>query len=134
MFGLPALAAARTSAGWKQIAKAATRRKSDKSFRTGPLGLHKGGVLRFRLAVCCSRDVFFMLTQHHEYGTNQVRLRGRFKPFVLHLSDGRKFKIPHPEFILVGKGVVVVLRKDGLVETLNALHITSVEDSKAKAA
>ena len=64
----------------------------------------------------------------------KLRLRGGFKPFILHLSDGRKFKIPHPEFILVGRGVVAVLRKDGLVETLDALHITSVEDLNAKAA
>jgi hypothetical protein len=53
-----------------------------------------------------------------------------FKPFVLHLSDGRKFKIAHPEFILVGKHVVAVLREDDLVETVDALHIVSVEDLK----
>jgi hypothetical protein len=61
-------------------------------------------------------------------------MRGGFKPFVLHLSDGRKFKISHPEFILVGRGIVVVLREDDLVETLDALHIVSVEDLKAEAA
>ena len=64
----------------------------------------------------------------------RLRLRGGFKPFVLHLSDGRHFKIAHPEFILVGKGIVVVLREDDLVETLDALHITSVEDIKTEAA
>jgi hypothetical protein len=68
--------------------------------------------------------------------TEQIRLRLRngFKPFVLHLSDGRQFKIAHPEFIIVGKGVVAVLREDDLVETLDALHIVSVEDVKAEAA
>jgi len=64
----------------------------------------------------------------------KLRLRGGFKPFVLHLSDGRKFNIPHPEFILVGKGVVVVLREDGLVEILDSLHIVSSEDLRAEAA
>jgi len=64
----------------------------------------------------------------------RLRLRGGFKPFVLHLSDGRHFKIALPEFILVGKGIVVVLREDDLVETLDALHITSVEDIKTEAA
>ena len=64
----------------------------------------------------------------------RLRLRGGFKPFVLHLSDGRHFKIAHPEFIPVGKGIVVVLREDDLVETLDALHITSVEDIKTEAA
>jgi len=47
---------------------------------------------------------------------------------VLYLSDGRKFTIPHPEFILVGKRVVVILREDDLVETIDALHVISVED------
>lgn len=64
----------------------------------------------------------------------RLRLRGGFRPFVLHLSDGRKFKILHPEFVLVGKGIVAVLREDDLVETLDALHILSVEDIKAEAA
>ncbi len=61
----------------------------------------------------------------------KLRLRNGFKPFVLHLSDGRQFKVAHPEFILVGRGVVAVLREDDLVETLDPLHIVSVEDVKA---
>jgi len=64
--------------------------------------------------------------------TEQIRqrLRGGFRPFVLHLSDGRRFTIAHPEFILVGRGIVVVLREDDLVETVDAVHIVSVEDLK----
>ena len=62
----------------------------------------------------------------------KLRMRGGFRPFILHLSDGRKFKIAHSEFILVGRGVVAVLRDDDLVETLDALHIVSVEDLKNK--
>ena len=58
----------------------------------------------------------------------KLRMRGGFRPFALHVTDGRKFEVPHPEFILLGKGVVAVLRKDGLIETLDALHIVSVED------
>jgi hypothetical protein len=66
--------------------------------------------------------------------TEQIRKRmqGGFKPFVLHLSDGRKFKIAHPEFILLGRQVVAVLDPDDLVETLDPLHIVSVEDIKQK--
>ena len=64
----------------------------------------------------------------------KLRMRGGFRPFVLHLSDGRQFKVAHPEFILVGRGVVAVLREDGLVETIDALHIVSVEDLPAAAA
>ena len=59
-------------------------------------------------------------------------MHGGFKPFVLNLSDGRKFRIAHPEFILIGKGVVAVLGPDDLVETLDPLHIVSVEDLKPK--
>ena len=68
--------------------------------------------------------------------TEQIRLRLRcgFKSFVLHFSDGRKFRIPHPEFILVGKGLVAVLREDDLVETLEPLRIVSLEELKSKAA
>ena len=64
----------------------------------------------------------------------KLRMRGGFKPFVLHLSDGRAFRIAHPEFILVGRGVVAVLREDDLVETLDPLHIVSVEDLRSEAA
>ena len=64
--------------------------------------------------------------------TDQIRqrLRAGFRPFILHLSDGRTLTIPHPEFILVGKGIVVVLRENDLVETIDALHVVSVEDVK----
>jgi hypothetical protein len=58
----------------------------------------------------------------------KLRMHGGFRPFILHLSDGRTFNIAHPEFILVGKEVAVVLRDDGLVETLDPLHIVSIED------
>ena len=64
----------------------------------------------------------------------KLRLHGGFRPFALHLSDGRKFSIPHPEFILLGKGVVAVLRKDGLIETVDALQIVSIEDLSAPTA
>lgn len=50
------------------------------------------------------------------------RLRSQFNPFTLHLTDGRKIPVPHPDFIAVGRGIVVVV--DGL-------HIVSVEDQVA---
>jgi len=30
----------------------------------------------------------------------------------MHGSEGRKFDVPHPEFVAVGKGVVVVIGKN----------------------
>jgi hypothetical protein len=56
------------------------------------------------------------------------RLRNGFRPFRLCLSDGRKFAVPHPEFIAVGKKVVVVLDKDDFARIIDALHIVSVDD------
>jgi hypothetical protein len=55
-------------------------------------------------------------------------ITGGFKPFVIHMSDGRKFDVPHPEFVAVGKGVVVVIGKNDRVNTLDALHITGIKE------
>jgi hypothetical protein len=54
-----------------------------------------------------------------------------FKPFTIHLSDGRKFPVPHPKFVAVGKKVVVVIGKNDRVNTLDPLHIASVEGQVA---
>jgi hypothetical protein len=54
-----------------------------------------------------------------------------FRPFVICLSDGRKFSVPHPEFVAVGRGVVVVISKGDRVNTLDPLHITSIEEKLA---
>lgn len=53
----------------------------------------------------------------------RLRWRGGFRPFVMGVFDSRSFKIAHPEFILVGKGIVATLREDDLVEALDPLHI-----------
>ena len=31
-----------------------------------------------------------------------------FKPFRLHLADGKSLRVPHPEFVLAGKAQLVV--------------------------
>ena len=62
------------------------------------------------------------------------KLRRSFRPFVLHGSDGRQFKVLHSEFILVARGIVVLVREEDLVETVDTLHITRVEDITAEAA
>ncbi len=56
------------------------------------------------------------------------RLRNGFQPFALVTTDGRRFEVPHPEFIAVGKSVVVVLGRDDLSTKIDALHIVSLED------
>ena len=55
-------------------------------------------------------------------------LTNGFKPFTLYLSDGRKFSVPHPEFVAVGKRVVVVIGKNDEVNTVDPLHIVSLEE------
>jgi hypothetical protein len=63
---------------------------------------------------------------------NLERIRDRisngFRPFVILTSAGKRYEVPHPEFLAVGKGVVVVLGKNDSVSTLDALHIVAVED------
>ena len=56
------------------------------------------------------------------------RVTGGFQPFVIRTSDGREFKIPHPEFIAVGKYAVAVVDTDGDIDTIAALHIASIKD------
>ena len=56
------------------------------------------------------------------------RLRIQFKAFTLHLTDGRKLPVPHPDFIAVGRGIVVVVDENDVDQVIDALHIVSVED------
>ena len=56
------------------------------------------------------------------------RLNGPFTPFVIHLSDGRKFAVPHRDFIAVGKGVVSIVDERDCTYTIDALPIVSIAD------
>lgn len=56
------------------------------------------------------------------------RLHGEFKPFTLHLTDGRKILVPHRDFIAVGRGIVVVVDENDVDQVVDSLHIVSVED------
>ena len=62
--------------------------------------------------------------------TERIRqkLSNGFRPFALQLSSGKRYLVPHPEFIMVGRNVVAVLGKDDSVTTIDALHIVAVED------
>ena len=63
---------------------------------------------------------------------NTERIRKKvtngFRPFAIETRGGKRYEIPHPEFIMVGNGVVAVLGKDDSVTTIDALHIVAVED------
>lgn len=56
------------------------------------------------------------------------RITGGFKPFAIETSGGKRYEIPHPEFLAIGRGVVVVLGSNDSVNTIDALHIVAVED------
>jgi hypothetical protein len=56
------------------------------------------------------------------------RLEGVFAPFVVHLSDGRRFTIPHRDFIAVGKSVISIVDRHDSTHTVDALHIVSISD------
>lgn len=53
------------------------------------------------------------------------RLGRNFQPFTIHLSDGRSFSIPHPDFLAVGGAFSVIDARD-LSHTLDPLHIVSL--------
>ncbi len=60
------------------------------------------------------------------------RLANGFKPFTLCLSDGRKLAVAHPEFVAVGRRVVVVIGHDDLINTVDPVHIVSIEEKAAE--
>lgn len=62
------------------------------------------------------------------------RLNGPFTPFIIYLSDGRRFAVPHRDFIAVGKGIVSIVDKRDSTHTLDALHIVSICDLPPKRA
>ena len=45
-----------------------------------------------------------------------------FKPFRLHLADGKALRVPHPEFVLAGREQVVIAH-----ETPGELNIVPYE-------
>lgn len=57
------------------------------------------------------------------------KVHGAFRPFTLHLSDGRKFPVPHPDFILVGKNMVIINNDQDVAQYIDAFHIVSLEES-----
>jgi hypothetical protein len=59
------------------------------------------------------------------------RLENGFKPFIIELSSGKRLRVPHPDFIALGRNVVVVLGENDSVTSPDALHIVSIEEMPA---
>lgn len=55
------------------------------------------------------------------------RLGPDFAPFKIRLSDGRTFDVPHPDFIAVGRGIVVLVDAQDRTHTIDPLHIVSLD-------
>ena len=60
------------------------------------------------------------------------KLRGGFRPFSLRTSDGREYKVPHPEFILIAPLQIGVVSEGGYIDTLAPLHIVSIRTVATK--
>ena len=60
------------------------------------------------------------------------RLANGFHSFVLTTTDGRRFEVPHPEFLIVGRNIVAVLGDKDVITKIDALHIVSIADLPAK--
>jgi len=60
------------------------------------------------------------------------RLEGPFAPFVVHWSDGRRFAIPHRDFIAVGKSVISMVDRRDSTHTVDALDIVRVSDPASR--
>jgi hypothetical protein len=56
------------------------------------------------------------------------RLHNGFQPFALITTDGRRFEVPHQDFVAVGKNIIVLLDETDHSTKIDALHIVSIED------
>ncbi len=59
-----------------------------------------------------------------------------FRPFTIHMTDGRSFHIPHPDFLFMtptGRTVIVCQENDDF-SILDLLLMTEIESSQATAA
>ena len=56
------------------------------------------------------------------------RVHSSVEPFLLRLSDGRTIKVPHPDFIIVGKKSVIVAGDHDLPKSIDPLHVVSMEE------
>jgi hypothetical protein len=50
---------------------------------------------------------------------------GGFRPFAIRTTDGQKFEVPHPEFILIGKYSIAIVDKEGFINHIDPLRVVS---------
>ena len=59
------------------------------------------------------------------------RMENGFHPFALRLTDGRRYEVPRRDFIAVHPKRIAVIDPEGLVISINPLHVVSVDDLAA---
>jgi hypothetical protein len=60
-----------------------------------------------------------------------------FQPFVIHMADGREYRVEHPEFVLASSTEVpqvIIEELDGQTHFLSVLLMTSIAQAPAAAA
>lgn len=57
------------------------------------------------------------------------RLHNGFHPFTLELTNGKKYRVPHEDFIALHTKVVVVIDQKGISHTINPLRIVSIDET-----
>ena len=55
------------------------------------------------------------------------RLGRDFRPFKIRLPDGRSFDVPHPDFIAVGRGVILLVDAEDRSHVIDALRVVSLD-------
>ncbi len=51
-----------------------------------------------------------------------------FRALAIRTTDGQKFTVPHPQFILIGKYSIAVLDRQGFINNLDLLQIVSLRE------
>ncbi len=60
------------------------------------------------------------------------RLTNGFHPFAVELTNGRRFEVRHPDFLIVGKNIIAILGRNDVITKIDALHIVSITDLPQK--
>jgi hypothetical protein len=80
---------------------------------------------------------FNLLNYSHEsrFCDSRFSPRHAFAPFDIRLSDGRAWRITHPDFVMItGRGRVIIEGEtNDVYANVSRMHITSVERVRASA-
>ena len=55
-------------------------------------------------------------------------LEPSFRPFAIRVSDGRRFPVPHRDFIALTSRTIVIIDDKDVSHTISPLHVVSIED------